>query len=113
MSQTKRRSVLAIAAATLSLLSGTAWSQAAWPAKPVRIVVPFAPGGTTDILARVMAPELSRAFGQSFIVENKAGAGGNLGAEVVASSPDELGRIQKRDLARWAKVIKESGAKAE
>jgi tripartite-type tricarboxylate transporter receptor subunit TctC len=89
MSQTKRRSVLAIAAATLSLLSGTAWSQAAWPAKPVRIVVPFAPGGTTDILARVMAPELSRAFGQSFIVENKAGAGGNLGAELVASAPPD------------------------
>jgi len=52
-------------------------------------VVPFAPGGTTDILARVMAPELSRAFGQSFIVENKAGAGGNLGAEVVASAPPD------------------------
>ena len=53
----------------------------------MRIVVPFAPGGTTDILARAMAPELLRAFGQSFIVENRAGAGGNVGAEVVAKSP--------------------------
>ena len=64
-------------------------AQAAWPTKPVRIVVPFAPGGTTDILARAMAPELSRAFGQQFIVDNRAGAGGNVGAEMVAKSPGD------------------------
>lgn len=57
-----------------------------WPSKPVRIIVPFAPGGTTDILARAIAPELTKAFGQSFFVENKAGAGGNMGAEVVSKS---------------------------
>ena len=62
-------------------------AQAAWPSKPVRIVVPFAPGGTTDLLARAMAPELSKAFGQSFVVENRAGAGGNVGADAVAKSP--------------------------
>ena len=51
--------------------------------------MPFAPGGTTDILARAMAPELSKAFGQSFVVENRAGAGGNIGADAVAkSAPD-------------------------
>jgi tripartite-type tricarboxylate transporter receptor subunit TctC len=60
----------------------------AWPSKPVRIVVPFAAGGTTDILARAIAPELQKAFGQSFIVENRAGAGGNVGAELVAKSND-------------------------
>ena len=62
-------------------------AQNAWPVKPVKIIVPFAPGGTTDILARAMAPELSKAFGQPFIVENRAGAGGNIGADVVAKAP--------------------------
>jgi len=62
-------------------------AQTAWPTKAVRIVVPFAPGGTTDILARAVAPELSKAFGQSFIVDNRGGAGGNLGADIVAKSP--------------------------
>jgi tripartite-type tricarboxylate transporter receptor subunit TctC len=55
----------------------------------VRIVVPFAAGGTTDILARAIAPELSKAFGQQFIVDNRAGAGGNVGAEIVAHSPPD------------------------
>ncbi len=70
--------------ATTALAQGTAW-----PGKPVRNVVPFAAGGTTDILARAVAPELAKAFGQSFIVDNRPGAGGNLGADIVAkSAPD-------------------------
>ena len=72
-----------------SLASSFALGQTAWPSKPVRIVVPFAPGGTTDILARAVAPELTKAFGQSFVVDNRAGAGGNVGADIVAkSAPD-------------------------
>jgi len=62
-------------------------AQTTWPTKPVKIVVPFAPGGTTDILARAVAPELSKAFGQTFIVDNRGGAGGNVGADIVAKSP--------------------------
>jgi tripartite-type tricarboxylate transporter receptor subunit TctC len=64
-------------------------SATSWPARPVRIVVPFPPGGTTDILARALAPELQRAFGQTFVIDNKAGAGGNTGAaEVAKAAPD-------------------------
>ncbi|MEO5845661.1 MAG: tripartite tricarboxylate transporter substrate binding protein [Caldimonas sp.] len=83
----RRRSLIGLGLAA----AAPPWSRAqgAWPSKPVRIVVPFAPGGTTDILARALAPELGKAFGQSFIVENKAGAGGNLGADLVAKSPPD------------------------
>ena len=81
-----RRPVLGMAAAILLTTTSAAWAQTAWPNKPVKIVVPFAAGGTTDILARAIAPDLSKAFGQSFVIENKGGAGGNLGADQVSKS---------------------------
>ena len=70
-----------------ALLALPSLAQSTWPTKPVKIVVPFAAGGTTDILARAIAPELSKAFGQAFIIENRGGAGGNIGSDVVAKSP--------------------------
>jgi len=86
-----RRTVFKIAAQVALLAAaavcGLHAGAQSWPTKPVRIVVPFAPGGTTDILARAVAPELTKAFGQPFFVDNKGGAGGNLGAEIVAKSP--------------------------
>jgi len=62
---------------------------AAWPDKPVKVVVPFAAGGTTDVVARQLAQKLSESWGQSVVVENRPGAGGNIGADVVAKSPPD------------------------
>ena len=76
---------------TAGLLAAPALARAqgAWPDRPVRLIVPFTPGGSTDILARALGAELQDAFGQTFIVENRGGAGGTLGSEVVArATPD-------------------------
>jgi tripartite-type tricarboxylate transporter receptor subunit TctC len=72
----------------LSIITATVWSQT-YPAKPVRIIVPFAPAGSTDITARIVAHKLTDGWRQQVIVDNRAGAGGNIGAEAVAkSAPD-------------------------
>ena len=84
-----RRAVLGVAAATAAAIALPGRAQSNWPARPVKIIVPFPAAGTTDILARAIAPELSKAFGQQFIVDNRAGAGGNVGAEIVAHSPPD------------------------
>ena len=81
-----RREVLTLAA--LATLSGAAFAQA-YPSRPVKLQVPFAPGGTTDIIARVMSEPLGKELGQSVVVENKAGGGGVVGAtELARAAPD-------------------------
>jgi tripartite-type tricarboxylate transporter receptor subunit TctC len=64
-----------------------AWSQAPYPAKPLRIVVPFAPGGSTDLMGRTIARKLNASLGQSVLVDNRPGAGGNIGTELAARAP--------------------------
>ena len=79
---------LAVCAVALHAMNGAALAQS-YPSKPVRFVVPYTPGGGTDLMARALAQRLTENIGQSFIVENRAGAGGNLGMEFVArAAPD-------------------------
>jgi tripartite-type tricarboxylate transporter receptor subunit TctC len=80
------RLVLIILGLYAAALSSPAWSQA-YPAKPVRLIVPFAPGSATDIAARLIAEELRASMGQSFIVENKPGGSGQIAAEFAAKAP--------------------------
>lgn len=85
-----RRGMLAGAALATPMLARHGWAQGAYPGgKTVRVVVPFAAGGTTDILGRVVAQILTDSLGGTFVVDNKTGAGGNVGAELVAKSPPD------------------------
>lgn len=78
-----------LAAIAATFLATAAMAQHTYPARPVSIIVPYPPGGATDVLARVIAEKLGTALGQTFIVENKSGAGGNLGARAAAQAkPD-------------------------
>lgn len=83
-----RRSFTACAAALLfAVATGAAIAQTPYPARPVRLVVPYAPGGATDVIARMLAERLAAQWSQPVVVENRAGAGATVGAEVVAKAP--------------------------
>jgi len=86
MQHTRSRTAVAIALFSASV---PGLCQTAYPTKPIRLVVPFVPGGSTDLIARIMGQKLDEAFGQQVVVENRSGAGGNIGVEYVAkSAPD-------------------------
>ncbi|MBB2777188.1 UNVERIFIED_ORG: tripartite-type tricarboxylate transporter receptor subunit TctC [Comamonas terrigena] len=79
---------LALAAAA-TVVAGSAWAQAAWPSKPITLIVPFPPGGPTDVVSRIVGKELSDRLGQPIIVENKSGASGAIAAgQVKRAAPD-------------------------
>ncbi len=75
---------MSIAAAALGLVAAPDAAAQKWPEKPVRIVTPFAPGGGTDVFARMLAQRFSEVYGQQFIVDNRPGAGSTTGTEFVA-----------------------------
>ncbi len=116
------------AAQTASTGSGQAY-----PVKPVRMVVPYSPGGPADIYARFLGPRLHEALGQAFVVENRPGAGSIIGTDIVAkSAPDgytllvmsnthtvneslipKKPFVLMKDFAKWANVVKISGARPD
>jgi len=80
-----RRLILGSALATPAAAS----AQPAWPSRPVRVINPYSPGGTTDVVMRLMSERLERAFGQPFVVESRPGAGGSVGtAQAALAAPD-------------------------
>ncbi|MEP9378617.1 tripartite tricarboxylate transporter substrate binding protein [Aquabacter sp. CN5-332] len=84
-----RRSLAALAAVTFTLLAGVTGAAAAFPDRPVRIIVPFPAGGSNDVIARLLAQNLQEQWKQPVIVDNRSGAGGNVGADnVVRADPD-------------------------
>ena len=83
------RNLLAAAIGAMAMLHVPGAAAQAWPAKPIRLMVPFPPGGSTDIVARIVAQKLSERLGQSIVIENRGGAGGTIGTAVIAkSAPD-------------------------
>lgn len=87
--QASRRLLLALAASALATTVSTATAQGSYPDKPIKLIVPFPPGGGTDIISRVVGDKLSSALGWKVVVENKAGAGGTLGLDAAAKAkPD-------------------------
>jgi len=86
-----RRSILAagVAALTAPMIGRRAAAQGDWPNKPVKLILPYAPGGATDFIARPWAEKLHAAFGQPFVIDNRGGAGGAIGTEAVARSPND------------------------
>ena len=84
-----RRAFLRSAAAASLVIATAARGQGAWPDHTVRIIVPYPAGGSTDVLARILADRFKDMFGQSFMIENRPGAGGNIGIAAVSSSPPD------------------------
>jgi tripartite-type tricarboxylate transporter receptor subunit TctC len=82
-----RTLALSAATALFATLSNTVVAQTDWPTNPVTMVVPFAPGGSTDVVARLLGQKLSEMWGQNVVIDNRAGAGGNIGTALVAKAP--------------------------
>ena len=89
MSHTRRHALITLGAAAAALAGTRSWAQDTWPSKAINYVVPFTPGGSTDVVGRVLAEKLAGPLGQPVVVDNKPGAAGAVGASYVAKAkPD-------------------------
>jgi tripartite-type tricarboxylate transporter receptor subunit TctC len=91
----------ALSASLLALAAPALAQSAAWPARPVRVIVPWPPGGSTDVLCRILCEALQQKLGQSFVLENRPGAGGNIGADALAKSAPDGYTMAPLTLSAW------------
>ena len=113
-----------VAASAVAQTTSTGSGQV-YPVRPVRMIVPFAAGGNTDITARAIGAKLSEVFGQQIVVENRPGGATNIGSELVAKAPpdgytilmggtqEEFGRFIRTEIEKYAKVVKATGMKPQ
>jgi tripartite-type tricarboxylate transporter receptor subunit TctC len=98
-----RRHILASMAATGAFAAtGARGADSRWPDHPVRIIVPYPPGGSTDVLCRILAERMKEIFGQPFVIENRPGAGGNIGIAAVTGSPPDGYTIGAASIGHFA-----------
>ena len=116
----------------LALIPAFAGAQKSYPTKPVRFILPFPPGGGTDTLGRAIGQKLGESLGQTIVLDNRPGAGANIGAEIAAhavpdfkerlaasgfepetSTPDEFTQYMRSEVAKWGKVVKAANLKVE
>jgi tripartite-type tricarboxylate transporter receptor subunit TctC len=100
--QSRRKFLTSVAAAGVLAVSGARGEDSHWPDRPVRIVVPYPAGGSTDVLTRILAERLKDMFGQPFVIENRAGAGGNIGIAAVTGSPPDGYTIGSATIGHFA-----------
>ena len=129
MRATRRRARPLVCVATLfaALICAASANAQEYPARPIRIIVTFPPGGGTDIVARMIAQKLSDTLGVQLVVDNRGGAGGTIGTELIAkapadgytigvvsgSRPEQLAAAIRFEIAKWAKVVRASGARVD
>ena len=106
-----RKAFFAVALATLAGIA-TASAQT-YPARPITMIVPLAPGGSTDVIGRIMAEGMRATLGQPVIVENSTGAGGTIGIGRLARTPEGLTAFHKAEIEKWWPIIKAAGIKVQ
>ena len=84
--ETRLRGIAAATACAWALVSGAAWAQDKYPSRPIRLVIPFAPGGGSDVTARLLGPRLAERLGQPVVIDNRPAASGVVGADIVAKA---------------------------